>query len=235
MSYTEPLVDALPYIDHGYDEPGVREAVFAMIDEETKRYKPTKNYLEHLPEMRLSDFETEALKNEMTRLANREPMQPLSMKRYDLPGPPPGKLTDIQAWTDAVNNSQAQLEHQAIRISNLAVMNKYGSEAWKTCNTVLNAAVERQQKELAAVKKSVQEINWQRKSDQLNTGEKLKSLEAKWVSLVSKNYDIEQACDNLELEIARLSKRVEPPSAEEEQVTNGNNHNSENEPPQSNQ
>ena len=25
------LVDALPYIDHGYDEPGVREAVRAIL------------------------------------------------------------------------------------------------------------------------------------------------------------------------------------------------------------
>jgi Breast carcinoma amplified sequence 2 (BCAS2) len=25
-------VDALPYFDHGYDEPGVREAVSSLID-----------------------------------------------------------------------------------------------------------------------------------------------------------------------------------------------------------
>lgn len=51
------LVDALPYIDQGYEEPGVRDAVFAMIEEETKRYKPTKNYLEHLPPLELHQFE----------------------------------------------------------------------------------------------------------------------------------------------------------------------------------
>ncbi len=31
------VVDALPYIDHGYDEPGVREAALAMVEEETRR------------------------------------------------------------------------------------------------------------------------------------------------------------------------------------------------------
>ena len=51
------LVDALPYIDQGYEEAGVREAVFSMIEEETKRYKPTKNYLEHLPPLELHQFE----------------------------------------------------------------------------------------------------------------------------------------------------------------------------------
>ena len=30
------LVDALPYIDHGYDEPGVREAVRAFLLDSTK-------------------------------------------------------------------------------------------------------------------------------------------------------------------------------------------------------
>lgn len=36
---------------------------------------------------------------------------------------------------------------------------------------------------------------------QTQVGEKLKELETKWVSLVSKNYEIEQACDQLEKEI----------------------------------
>jgi pre-mRNA-splicing factor SPF27 len=101
----EVVVDALPYIDQGYDEPGVREAVgitrinisatppskdeihrthiyiltclmiyglfrldvhfsvslnfqaLAMVEEETRRYRPTKNYLEHLPPLNLSAFE----------------------------------------------------------------------------------------------------------------------------------------------------------------------------------
>ena len=65
----EVLVDALPYIDVGYEEPGVKQAVkklkkkyyhfifkyknvcicikvFALVEEECRRYKPTKNYLE---------------------------------------------------------------------------------------------------------------------------------------------------------------------------------------------
>lgn len=37
---------------------------------------------------------------------------------------------------------------------------------------------------------------------QLQGGEKLKKLETMWVGLVSKNYEIEQACVQLEKEIA---------------------------------
>jgi len=42
-------------------------------------------------------------------------MEMLSMKRYELPPPPPGKQTDANAWYECVENSYAQLEHQAAR------------------------------------------------------------------------------------------------------------------------
>lgn len=55
------------------------------------------------------------MKTEFERIHNRQPMEMLSMKRYELPGPAAGKLTDVGAWQEAVANSQAQLEHQATR------------------------------------------------------------------------------------------------------------------------
>lgn len=130
MAAAEVIVDALPYIDHGYDEPGVREAALAMVEEETRKYRPTKNYLgesqnmvsdisgiqfdlllvaDRLPALNLTTFETDLMKVEFERLAGRQPMETLSMKRYELPTPPPGKMTDIQAWLECVDNSSAQL------------------------------------------------------------------------------------------------------------------------------
>ncbi|UYV68701.1 BCAS2 [Cordylochernes scorpioides] len=111
----EVVVDALPYIDSGYDEPGVKEAVMAMVEEETRRLRPTKNYLEHLPPLNMHAFETEVMKVELDRLQALQPMELLNMKRYELPQPPSGKQTDITAWTECVENSMAQLEHQAVR------------------------------------------------------------------------------------------------------------------------
>lgn len=64
----EVVVDALPYFDHGYDEPGVREAAIALVEEETRRYRPTKNYLDYLPPPIYNSFETEMMKNEVERL-----------------------------------------------------------------------------------------------------------------------------------------------------------------------
>ncbi|XP_011298145.1 pre-mRNA-splicing factor SPF27 [Fopius arisanus] len=205
----EVVVDALPYIDQGYDEPGVREAALAMVEEETRRYRPTKNYLEHLPPLNISAFETDVMKHEFERMQNRIPMEVLSMKRYELPPPPPGKMNDLAAWNESVDNSSAQLEHQATRICNLELMMEYGCEAWKSHLEILVKMVSHAQKLIQSLRKTIQEVNWQRKSMQTQGGEKLRALEAQWVGLVSKNYEIEQACAHLEEELQRLRTHQE--------------------------
>jgi len=75
------VVDALPYFDQGYDEPGVRDAALALVEEETRRYRPTKNYLDHLPPAKYDSFETDVIRTEFERLQARIPMDMLSMKR----------------------------------------------------------------------------------------------------------------------------------------------------------
>uniref|UniRef100_A0A182JHP5 Pre-mRNA-splicing factor SPF27 n=1 Tax=Anopheles atroparvus TaxID=41427 RepID=A0A182JHP5_ANOAO len=194
----EVLVDALPYIDLGYDDPGVREAAIAMVEEECRRYRPTKNYLEHLPAVNTTAFETELMRAEFERIQNRLPMEPLSMKRYELPPPAAGKMNEVSAWTESVDNSMAQLEHQAVRAMNLELMSEYGCEMWKSYLETLVAMQAKCQARLAEVKKEIQDVNWSRKTKQTQGGEKLRTLEAQWVMLVSKNYEIEQACAKLE-------------------------------------
>lgn len=54
---------------------------------------------------------------------------------------------------------------------------------------------------LQDLRKKIQEINWQRKTEQTQAGEKLRDLETSWVGLVSKNYEIERACAEYEKEI----------------------------------
>lgn len=56
------------------------------------------------------------------------------LHRYELPAPSSGQKNDITAWQECVNNSMAQLEHQAVRIENLELMSQYGCNAWKVYN-----------------------------------------------------------------------------------------------------
>lgn len=59
---------------------------------------------------------------------------------------------------------------------------------------------------MAELRKQLQEVNWQRKQLQTKGGDQLKMLEAKWVALVSHNYEIEQACCMAEEYIAKVKQ-----------------------------
>nr|CDS28174.2 pre mRNA splicing factor SPF27 [Hymenolepis microstoma] len=203
MEHQNAVVDALPYFDKGYDESGMKEAN-ALLTEEMRRYRPTKNYLENFPSLNgpvSTKFETEVMRTEYHRLANRLPMEMLSMKRYELPPPPTNKLGDLRAWQEAIENAHAQLEHQLVRLDNLELMTEFGSTAWKTYNEELEKILKKHEKDLLEVRRKVQEINWQRKQEQTKAGETLTRLEEEWVSLVGKNYEIEQAILDLEEEL----------------------------------
>jgi len=141
----EVVPDALPYVDQGFDEIGVRDIVNDLIEEETKRYKPTKNYLEFLPPVNYSAFETEIMKSEFERISTRQPMELLSMKRYELPQPSATQKTDLSAWTECLHNSMAQLEHQAERVANLELLSQYGADSWRNHCQVLQNMFEAQQ------------------------------------------------------------------------------------------
>ncbi|XP_027199858.2 BCAS2 pre-mRNA processing factor [Dermatophagoides pteronyssinus] len=198
------LVDALPYIDNEFNNPEVRLAVAQMVEDETKRYRPTKNYLESLPHiatMDITKFETDILRAEFERLNNGQPMEQLNMKRYELPSPSTGKLNDIWAWQECMENSFAQLEHQAIRIQNLELLGQYGAETWKMYNSILTQLLARSKAHLEKIRKQIQDINLSRKNSQLQAGEQIKILEENWVTLVGKNYEIERACLQLETDL----------------------------------
>ena len=79
---------------------------------------------------------------------------------------------------------------------------KHSCNAWKTYNELLDKQKESVLNELQHVKQNIKEINWQRKNLHVKNGEQLDLLESKWVELISKNYEIEEAIMKLEKEIA---------------------------------
>jgi len=206
MSDERVLVDDLPYIDQEYADPSLRDVALALVDEETRRYRPMKNYLEHLPGLELSKFETSLMKAEFERLSQKKPMDVLSMKRYELPPPSTGRMNDLQAWTECVENSMAQLEHQTTRIFNLELMTEFGCESWRIHNSILTQMIQQWQKQLQELRQQIQDVNWARKKEQTDVGEKMKYLEATWFVLVTKNYNIELTCAEIERQLASLTE-----------------------------
>ncbi|NWZ99447.1 SPF27 factor, partial [Nesospiza acunhae] len=158
-------------------------------------YWPTKSYLSYLPAHNYSAFETEIMRNELERLVARQSLELPSMKRYELPALSFGQKNDITAWQECVNNSMAQLEHQAVRFENLELISQHTCNAWKVYNKHLVHMIEQAQKELQKLRKNIQDLNWQRKNMQLTAGTKLREMESTWVSPVNKNYEIERTIE----------------------------------------
>ena len=142
-------IDALPYYDRGYDEPGVREAAMQLVQEEMQRYRPTKDYLENLPSVGKSKlpskslqiqeqhsaddgslklnldpdvFLSDLMKNEMTRIKDKKQMELLSTERYNLPAPTPGLRHDPEAWIQAGKIKLGQLLFVSSKIPGMNII-----------------------------------------------------------------------------------------------------------------
>jgi len=55
------------------------------------------------------------LVNVMTNVVLEYLLYILWLCRYELPQPSAGRMNDVAAWQECVDNSSAQLEHQALR------------------------------------------------------------------------------------------------------------------------
>lgn len=205
---SEFFIDALPYFDQGYNEPGVREAALALVEEEMRRYRPAKNYLDYLPSSQSETFETPLIKAELNRIQSRTSMEMLSMKRYELPQPTVGRLNDVNAWQESVDNSEAQNMCQDLRLLNLNMMIQYDPEAWKQSLDLTSKMIQQTEKKLIEEKKATQETNWHRKNEQLNAGSNLSIAEETWVGLVSRNYELEQVLQEMSKEVESLEMEL---------------------------
>jgi pre-mRNA-splicing factor SPF27 len=102
--------------------------------------------------------------------------------RYSLPAPS-SPATDAE-WKAALDNANAQLQHQRIRYArycpirtttnvvnisqqNLALLQKYGSNAWRIQNHLLEATVKQAEKALEELTELTVEVNRERKNMQV--------------------------------------------------------------------
>lgn len=79
----------------------------------------------------------------------------------------PPKTPTLDAWHASLQNSQSQLEHQSNRLINLELVNKFGPNAWRLHCFQLEWMKNSLEKEVGEVKKSVVDINKERKSEQV--------------------------------------------------------------------
>ncbi|KAF9276426.1 hypothetical protein BGZ68_010021 [Mortierella alpina] len=233
-------LDALPYVDKQIDEPGARTLVDKLIASEMKRMPKPRDPSTLFPDIELFK-DNELIQQELERVRKGKPMEnALDMTRYQLEPPtaPSSGATSSDApdgassettitpsaseelpegratWIKALENADAQLEHQNQRILNLELVQKFGGNAWNVHNYQLEYDLSLLRKAVDEKKAEVIELNKLRKRDQLDVAESLQRLEAKWAEMISSTLQVEVASASLAAELEQLKAYEEQLSKE---------------------
>jgi len=228
VEFEDRMMDGLPYVDQEYIEEGMKETVDSLLHEEMKHLpSPTAAYLssllpplppgllrfEHADGTKKSQF----LAAEFQRIAAGKPPTPIDVSRYSL-APPTND--DVSTWSRALDNADSQIEHQYLRQINLELLNNYGANAWRLHNESIDLLKYRLTKILEEYKRAIEDVNRNRKNEQVACGNKLATLEEQWKELVLKNIEIDRACQKLEREIKQAKATApSPPSSPDAEET----------------
>eukprot|EP01059_Diplonema_ambulator_P007855 TRINITY_DN17371_c0_g1_i1.p1 TRINITY_DN17371_c0_g1~~TRINITY_DN17371_c0_g1_i1.p1 ORF type:complete len:224 (+),score=64.83 TRINITY_DN17371_c0_g1_i1:56-673(+) len=191
-------LDALPYIDPGMTA-AQRQEIEAMIDDEMENF-PEQDYLVHLPVPKQTI--SQMLNDEMMRVAQGKAPAPLDRSRYDIAPPKGANDGDMAAWTKAIQNAQAQYQHQVVRNTNLELLNEYGKDAWLGVNEQTKREVAQTEERIAAAKRKIDDLNSFRKHKQRKAARTLREAESEWMELCAKNLRIQLETEKLEREMA---------------------------------
>ncbi|KAH8100514.1 breast carcinoma amplified sequence 2 [Cristinia sonorae] len=208
-SRASAIFDSLPYYDNDYErDPTLKDKAEKLIAKELANLKPQQQSQLHprVPPPITIFANNPLLEAEMARIEAQQPFPQMDTLRYQLPGPASSPGTP-EEWEAALKNARAQLEHQRLRQSNLALLQNYGANAWRIHNYLLETTSKNLDKSLEELKELTTEVNRDRKNFQTRLGSQLTSLETRWTELISNVLQIEMANVALEGEIERLTKK----------------------------
>jgi len=200
----QEIFDSLPYYDNDLEiYPALKQKVEQELARETKHIPQTLHPGIPPP---ITLFENNPLLSaELKRVESHQPIAPLDNIRYQLPAP--SVPASDEEWQKALNNAKAQLEHQRIRQTNIALLQNYGANAWRVHNYLLEDTAKSLDKALEQLQERTTELNRERKNSQIKIGDQLTSLETRWTELISNVLQIELANVALEAEVSDLAKR----------------------------
>ena len=202
--------DALPYFDRDLElQPGLRSRVDALVAEEQARMAPIDlTTSSRLPPAYELFGSRPDLRAELERVASGQPSShTLDSQRYTLPAPEGGDGAPLEAWQTAVDSAHAQLGHMDVRLKNVELMKKYGSNAWRLSNFQQEQDIRLLSEQVDAIKGETNEINRLRQKDQTEAGSKLATLEKRWTELISRGLQLEVANITTQSEIDALRNK----------------------------
>ncbi|KAF8898386.1 breast carcinoma amplified sequence 2 [Infundibulicybe gibba] len=201
----DDLFDSLPYYDDDLDKfPHLKQKVDQEFARQPKPPATPIPLSPHPSNYLLSNHPH--LAAELERIEAHKPFPALDTLRYQLPEPTSNPGTDAE-WDAALKNARAQLEHQHARQTNLTLLQKYGPNAWRIHNHLLEATAVQTERALEELRQLTVDVNRERKNNQDRLGQQLTTLETRWTELISSVLQIEMANVALDAEIERLNKK----------------------------
>ena len=94
------------------------------------------------------------------------PTDGINAAKYSIPLPS-SSSTSPEDWQTALETAYSTLEHQQARLSNVELLTKFGPNAWRISNFLLEKQIERVQREIEGTIAATEDLNRQRKSTQV--------------------------------------------------------------------
>ncbi|EIM92812.1 uncharacterized protein STEHIDRAFT_144095 [Stereum hirsutum FP-91666 SS1] len=201
------IFDSLPYFDKDRDEnPVLAEQVAHVLAVETQQVSQEAPHPHMAPAFEIFS-NNPLLAAEMQRMERKEKLNVINADKNKLALVAPGPDATEEEWKAALDNAHVQVEHQRIRHNNLALLQQYGSNAWRIHNYLLEADTKQEEKLLEQAREQATHVNRDRRAIQDRIGAQLDTLDTRWQGLVSSVVNIETVNAALEMEVHRLNRR----------------------------
>ncbi|KND88863.1 Pre-mRNA-splicing factor SPF27, partial [Tolypocladium ophioglossoides CBS 100239] len=191
MALPPAFHESLPYIDPE-PSPAALDAARALISAEQQSSPPA------LPPPREPSF-SPALTTELRRIASQTPLHPLSLSRYESQELPP--QSSSETIRPVLSNAYVSAAYLASRNQNLALLDTHGAHAWLLSNYHLEESLKRVERELADVKREMDEVNARRAHRQEDVKAEMLMLEDTWRRGVGRVLETELAVEELKAQI----------------------------------
>ncbi|CAK7273008.1 hypothetical protein SEPCBS119000_005422 [Sporothrix epigloea] len=202
MPFITSIHDSLPYVDPE-PTPTQREAAEALIAAERATVPDDPNHalLRPLYEPKYTPViakEIQRHADAKARGAISEPLRALDLSRYEMNEVP---LDGTEVAENALTRAYVSQEYLRGRRAHLALLDRFGKNAWLISNWQTEADLKRLEADLAETRKAVDLMTIQRQNVQGEAAGELQSLDGAWRTGVGQVLETEAAAEELRLQI----------------------------------
>lgn len=153
---------------------------------------------------------TPTILSEFTRIQQKQPLKAIDLSRYEVDeddddeSPSSKTKEELEPKLARAYTSSTYLNN---RQHHLSLLESYGKNAWLVGNWHLEAELASLERELAETKREMDLVNLDRRREQDQVGEELRSLNETWRRGVGKVLETELAADELRRQILEVRRQ----------------------------